>query len=263
LTGISRNNPELITTPQQIIDYMVDILDPKEGDRICDPCCGNGGFLIKSYDCINKSIIESHKTDRLAYDIYGVDINEIAVRNFKMRLFMQNIEGANVYKADGLFNKNGIEENKFDIVLAQPPFGISNSSISYELLSKYNFSNNHKQLDFIFIHRCLDLLKEGGKMGLVLVEHVLESEDFEQKRYYIESKAKIIKITSLPYSAFSLVKTTIIFFQKFTLEEKNTFDSSYELAKIKINKKYETQFIKFESVRKSKNVHKNLKCVVK
>jgi type I restriction enzyme M protein len=259
LTGISRNNPELITTPQQIIDYMVDILDPKEGDRICDPCCGNGGFLIKSYDYINQSIDESHRTDRLAYDIYGVDINEIAVRNFKMRLFMHNIEGANVYKADGLFNANGIEENKFDIVLAQPPFGISNSSISYELLSKYNFSNNHKQLDFIFIHRCLDLLKEGGRMGLVLVERVLESEDFEEKRYYIESQAKIIKITSLPYSAFSLVKTTIIFFQKFTLEEKNTFDSSYELAKIKINKKYETQFIKLESVIKSKNIHKNLK----
>lgn len=227
LAGISRNNPDLITTPQQIIDYMVDILDTKEGDRICDPCCGNGGFLIKSYDYINKSINESSKTDRLAYNIYGVDINEIAIRNFKMRLFMHNIEGANVYKADGLFNDNGIEENKFDIVLAQPPFGISNSSISYELLSKYNFYHNHKQLDFIFIHRCLDLLKEGGRMGIIVRESILSDKRLKDARDYIQSQTKILQIISLPTGAFypnTSIKTSIIFFKKLMPNEKDTLN---------------------------------------
>ncbi len=223
LMGISQNSPELITTPQPIIDYMVDILDPKKWDRICDPCCGNGGFLIKSYEHIKNTINKFAKHNLLAYNIYGADINERAIKNVKMRLFMHNIEGTNVYKADGLFNNEGIEENKFDIVLAQPPFGISNSSISFELLSKYNFLHNHKQLDFIFIHRCLDLLKEGGKMGVIVREGILSDKRLKDARDYIQSQAKILQITSLPASTFypnTSLKTSIIFFQKRTLEER-------------------------------------------
>jgi type I restriction enzyme M protein len=237
LTGISRNNPELITTPQQIIDYMVDILDPKEGDRICDPCCGNGGFLIKSFDYINQSTHESHKADRLAFYIYGVDINEIAVRNFKMRLFIHNIEGTNVYKADGLFNANGIEENKFDIVLAQPPFGVR-SDIYNDLRSTYPFYQNHRQLDFVFIQRCLDLLKDGGKMGIIVREGLLfeNSNSAKTSRRHIESQAKILQIISLPISIFSTyagVKTSIIFLQKKISKEKETLDYKVLFADIK------------------------------
>ena len=223
LTGISRNIPELITTPQSIVDYMVDILDPQEGDRICDPCCGNGGFLIKSYGHTKNTINKFAKQNPLAYNIYGADINERAIKNVKMRLFMHDIEGANMYRADGLFNNGGIEENKFDIVLAQPPFGISNSSISYELMPKYVF--NPKQLDFIFVLRCLDILKEGGKMGIILKESILSDKRFKEERHFIESQAKILQITSLPANTFSThtsIKTSIIFFQKLAYKEKKS-----------------------------------------
>jgi type I restriction enzyme M protein len=257
LTGVSRNSRELITTPQPIIDYMVDILAPQEGDRICDPCCGNGGFLIKSYEYIKNTMGKSAKINLLAHNIYGVDINEKATRNFKIRLFMHNIEGANLYRADGLFDVDDVIENKFDVIFAEPP--ISPKSGHVDLIDNKSYAFQYRKIDIIFVERCLNLLKEGGRMGLVLIERVLESEEFEKIRYYIESQAKIIKITSLPDSAFSLVKTTIIFFQKFTMEEKNVFDSSCELARIRINKKYETQFNKLESVIKSKNVHKSLK----
>ena len=217
LTGISRNISELIMTPQSIVDYMVDILDPQERDRICDPCCGNGGFLIKSYEHAKNTINKS------AYNIYGVDINERAIKNVKMRLFMHNIKGVNMYHTDGLFNNEGIEENKFDIVLAQPPFGISNSSIAYELMPKYVF--NPKQLDFIFVLRCLDILKEGGKMGIILKESILSDKKFKEVRHFIESQAKILQITSLPANTFSThtsIKTSIIFFQKLTSKEKQS-----------------------------------------
>lgn len=224
LTGISRNSPMLATTPQSIIDYMVDILDPKEGDRVCDPCCGNGGFLIKSYERIKSATHKSAKINLLASNIYGVDINETTIRNLKMRLFMHNIEGVNVHSADGLFNSHGIEENKFDIVLAQPPFKAF-SHISYDSNSKYNFYRNHKELDFIFIQRCLDLLRNGGRMGIIVTESILSDKRFKDARDYIQSQAKILQITSLPAGAFypnTSIKTSIIFFQKLMPKEKES-----------------------------------------
>jgi type I restriction enzyme M protein len=219
LTGISLNSPELITTPQPIIDYMVDILDPKEGDKVCDPCCGNGGFLIKSYDHIKNKMSKSAKQNRLADHIYGVDINEIAIQNLKMRLFMHNIEGANVFKADGLLDTNDIEENKFDIVLAEPPFGLL-KHIFYD--SKYNFYRNQREVDFIFIHRCLDLLKEGGKMGIIVRTSILSNGRLKDARDYIQSQAKILQITSGAFYPNTGIKTSIIFFQKLTSKEKES-----------------------------------------
>ena len=213
-------------TPPHIVDYMVNILNPQNGETICDPCSGYGNFLIKSYEYIKKTINKSN------ISLYGSDINYETVKIAKMNMFMHEIKNFTMQEHDGLLNTNEITENKFDVVFAHPPFLLrtyNNADYRYE---NY-FSRNYKTNDILFVERSLNLLKPGGRMGIILIENILDghNQGYEQFRHFIQSQAKIIKITSLPvntFSPFTSVKTSIVFFQKFTVSEKIKHDFIYQ-----------------------------------
>ncbi len=221
--NVSKNVYGQISTPSSIADYMVDILDPKLGESICDPCCGIGSFLLKSYQHLKNENTEC---------IYGIDNNENTVKYAKMRLFLYNVKGVTVYKGNGLFDANEIIKNKFDVVFATPPFRekIENNN---EIYQEYAF--RHKRKETMFLERCLNLLRPGGRMGIVLEDGVFAIPQFDQLKNYIESKAKILNITSLPTGAFlpfTSIKTTIIFLQKFKENETNAKDYKISFADI-------------------------------
>lgn len=160
-------------TPRTIVDFMVSVLDPQEGELICDPCCGSGGFLIKAFEYVREKIekdIEQQKEDiksqfygdeydkmsdkkkqeveaevaqtfsylneelninndkgrlrSLSFDcIYGTDANPRMARTAKMNMIMHGDGHGGVHHHDGLLNVNGIFENRFDVILTNPPFG--------------------------------------------------------------------------------------------------------------------------------------------
>lgn len=160
-------------TPRSIVDFMVALLDPEEGEVICDPCCGSGGFLIKAFEYVREKIendIQNAKEQiknqlfdeqynalsekkRLAIDeqvdkyftilnkeldttatdsrlkllshdcIFGTDANPRMARTAKMNMIMHGDGHGGVHHHDGLLNVNGIFENRFDIILTNPPFG--------------------------------------------------------------------------------------------------------------------------------------------
>jgi type I restriction enzyme M protein len=208
LNGLSRNSMGEMFTPPTIVDYMIDILNPQASEMICDPFCGNGSFLIKSYQ---------YTKSESARRIYGVDINETAIKNAKVKAFMHNIKGINFFSQDSLLDSNEINENRFDIIFAQPPFGFRSYDSHDVFHGKYKIYQTHKQLDFIFIQRCLNLLRDGGRMGIIVSENVLFNEKFKEARHFIELQAKIFKIVSLPantFYPFTAIKTSIIFLQK-------------------------------------------------
>lgn len=228
--NVSKNVYGLISTPSTIVNYMVDILDPQIGEKICDPCCGIGSFLLKSSQHL--------KTGNTEY-IYGVDNNEKTVKYAKMRLLLYQAKGITVYKDNGLLDTHEIIKNKFDVVFATPPFGVrieKNGEIEQEYNEKYReYTLRHKRIETMFIERCLNLLKPGGRMGIVLGEGVFAIEAFAQIRNYIESKAQILNITSLPTGAFlpfSSIKTTIIFLRKFAENEYKPKDYKVSFADI-------------------------------
>lgn len=214
LNGLSRNNMGEMFTPPTIVKYMIDILDPKKDDMICSPFCGNGSFLIGAYQHI-----------QLAKHIYGVDIYENAIKNAKIKAFMYRIEGINLFNQNILIDSDEIKENQFDIIFTQPPFGLKSYNPNNVFNEKHKIYRAHKQLDFIFIQRCLDLLKDGGRMGIIVREGVLFEGRLKNTRNYIQNQAKILQITSLPagvFSPFTGIKTSIIFLQKLTSEEKQS-----------------------------------------
>ena len=147
-------------TPRTIVNYMVDVLGVKEGDRVCDPCCGSGGFLIKAFEHVqnqidqdihrqinavmdDNNISESKRQERvnkllsecnksikgsryfkLCHDyFFGVDANARMARTSKMNMIMHGDGHVGVYLHDGLLNVGGVYDNRFDVILINPPFG--------------------------------------------------------------------------------------------------------------------------------------------
>ena len=321
-------------TPRTIVDFMVEVLDPKEGEAICDPCCGSGGFLIKAFEYVRSKIegeiqrekekikqeyytetyeklseAEKGKVDEkvnnffwqlneelninneksrireLSYDcIFGTDANPRMGRTAKMNMIMHGDGHGGVHHNDGLLNVNGIFENRFDVIITNPPFGARvekslkiteadkytdkerirkyqhrygqdydralqqvNNNIGKPLLSLYKLGKMSALTEVLFIERCLNLLKPGGRMGIVLPEGVLNNSNLQKVRDFVESKAKILLIVSIPQDVFmasgATVKPSLLFFKKFTEEEALQYTTIENTAIRETNEKY------FEQIR--------------
>lgn len=325
-------------TPRTIVDYMVEILDPQEGETICDPCCGSGGFLIKAFEYVRskieediqkakEKIKEKYYTDdfgnlsekqqekidhivneqfnmlnaeldinnpysrirKLSFDcIFGTDANPRMARTAKMNMIMHGDGHGGVHHHDGLLNVNGIFDGRFDIILTNPPFGArvekslkiteQDKYTDYERIAKYterfgrDYTEALKQIndnigksvlslfetgdmssltEVLFIERCLNLLCEGGRMAIVLPEGVLNNTKLQKVRDYVEGKAKIINITSIPQDVFiasgATVKPSLLFFKKFTEAEAKQYNKIKEQATKTANEKYKEEIETLEN----------------
>jgi type I restriction enzyme M protein len=313
-------------TPRTIVNFMVNVLDPQEGETICDPCCGSGGFLISAFEhirnkidediklrkklikknqnnivdvaqnVINKISIESDiknlssRYHKLSHDcIFGTDANPRMARTAKMNMIMHGDGHGGVHHHDGLLDVNGIHRNRFDVILTNPPFGsrieksqvVSETDLPVEEQAKkyigkypnyekevllplkdyvaYNKGKGKPILDLyqtglmstltevLFIERCLNLLKPGGRMGIVLPEGVLSNTNLQKIRNFVESKAKILLIVSIPQDVFiasgATVKPSLLFFKKFTEEEAKQYTKIVKKSEVIINKKYKSELV--------------------
>lgn len=320
-------------TPRTIVDFMVSVLDPQEGEYVCDPCCGSGGFLIRAFEYVREHIeneVEVRKEDvkkslftddysklakkeqekidqkvidafnkmnyeldinnpmgrlrSLSFDcIYGTDANPRMARTAKMNMIMHGDGHGGVHHHDGLLNVNGIWEGRFDIILTNPPFGaridkelkiteadrftdIEKIKAYEKRYGKENYDNALKQVndhinqpildlfqigkfsgltEVLFIERCLNLLKPGGRMGIVLPEGVLNNTNLQKVRDFVESKAKILLIVSIPQDVFmaagATVKPSLLFFKKFTEDEAEEYNRIYIQALHEVEAKYDEE----------------------
>lgn len=320
-------------TPRTIVDFMVSVLDPQEGEYVCDPCCGSGGFLIRAFEYVREHIeneVEVRKEDvkkslftddysklpkkeqekidqkvidafnkmnyeldinnpmgrlrSLSFDcIYGTDANPRMARTAKMNMIMHGDGHGGVHHHEGLLNVNGIWEGRFDVILTNPPFGaridkelkiteadrftdIEKIKAYEKRYGKENYDNALKQVndhinqpildlfqigkfsgltEVLFIERCLNLLKPGGRMGIVLPEGVLNNTNLQKVRDFVESKAKILLIVSIPQDVFmaagATVKPSLLFFKKFTEDEAEEYNRIYIQALHEVEAKYDEE----------------------
>ena len=316
-------------TPRTIVDFMVALLDPEEGEVICDPCCGSGGFLIKAFEYVrekieidiqkvkeqiktqlfdekydslsdkkkaeidervdeyftvlNQELDTIHADSRLQHlssdCIFGTDANPRMARTAKMNMIMHGDGHGGVHHHDGLLNVNGIFENRFDVILTNPPFGSRvekslkiteadkftdeakikhytkrygeeytkaleqvNGNIGESVLSLYDSGKLSGLTEVLFIERCLRLLKPGGRLGIVLPEGVLNTTQLQSVRELFEGMAKIILITSIPQDVFMASGATVkpsLMFFKKFTAEEVT---QYEQAKAKAYEQLTTKY---------------------
>ncbi|MCU4419467.1 N-6 DNA methylase [Acinetobacter bereziniae] len=227
----------------------------------------------------------------LSYDcIFGTDANPRMSRTAKMNMIMHGDGHGGVHHNDGLLNVNGIFENRFDVILTNPPFGSRvektlkiteadkytdidrinkykkrygeaydkalnqiNNNIDKPLLDLYETGSMSSLTEVLFIERCLNLLKPGGRMGIVLPEGVLNNTNLQKIRDYVESRAKILLIVSIPQDVFiasgATVKPSLLFFKKFTTDEEQQYKEIVLRAEKEIVDKYEV---------KTKPIHEQL-----
>lgn len=335
-------------TPRTVVDFMVELLDPEEGEIICDPCCGSGGFLIKAFEYVRekiennihsakeqikaemfgddytnandkaKAVIddkvnrlfsvinceldtqhEGSRLKNLSYNcIFGTDANPRMARTAKMNMIMHGDGHGGVHHNDGLLNVNGIFEERFDVILTNPPFGSRveksltiteadrytdaakiahyterygdrytnalsqiNDNIGKPILNLYRSGKLSALTEVLFIERCLNLLKPGGRLGIVLPEGVLNNTNLQSVRELFESMAKIVLITSIPQDVFmasgATVKPSILFMKKFTKEERKQYAEIVGDVKSQIREKYADLIAHNEAIISDKKNSKN------
>lgn len=229
-------------TPSPVVDFCVKMINPKFGETVIDPCCGSGGFLFSTFKHLSKKI---EKKEIISNQIFGTDINRDIAKISKMKFLLEENVRTNIFCANSLsnfstlrnlFEKQIVEHGGFDIVLTNPPFGATGKITDTDILKSFdlgfkwlknggdylktNALSNGQPAEILFIERCLQLLKEGGRMGIVLPNGHFENPSLEYLRYYIKLKTKILAVVNLPQETFipygTGVKTSLLFLQKDT-----------------------------------------------
>lgn len=204
----------------------------------------NAKKLNEEFLKLNKELEE--REWRLATKcIYGTDKNSRMARTSKMNMIMHWDGHWWVYHHDWLINVWEIEDEMFDLVITNPPFWASVFDEIWEtqVLPKYELSKNKssQKTEILFIERCLNLLKPGWKIWVVLPEWILNNPSLQYVREFSEWRAKILAVVSLPVETFisskASVKSSIIFLQKFTQDEKYNYEKISKEVEEKYNKK--------------------------
>lgn len=247
-------------TPQPVIDFCVKMISPNPTDIIIDPCCGSGGFLYSAFKFMSDDADQTIRKKLIEENIFGIDINRDISLITRMKLLLEENVNNNIITLNSLSDIDTLKlllSNKedfqgFDVVLTNPPFGTSgkitdpNILKTFELGHKWisnskneficsNDLHNGQPTEILFIERCLDLLKDKGKMAIVLPNGHFENPSLEYLRYYISKKAKILAIVNLPQETFipygTGVKTSILFLQK-----ENNIPEEYDIFFGRVNK---------------------------
>lgn len=218
-------------TPPVITKLMVELINPQFGQRIIDPICGSGGFLLESYKYIRSQLKEDNlliEYDRkLQSSIYGYDIDPLVLRLCVMNLIMHGIYNPEIEYKETL-GHSYTAENRYDIVVTNPPFG---GHIDKSIINPTLELNTSKK-DLLFIKLISRVLVKDGTAAIVIPQGVLfrtTSPDLEARKIMIE-ESELKAVISLPGGAFypyTGIKTAILIFTKGRKTEQVWF---YELT---------------------------------
>lgn len=222
-------------TPRPLIQAMVEVVDPQPTESICDPACGTGGFLLAAYEHMKTKPAAKDRAvnRRLREEMFrGYDIVPEVVRLCAMNLYLHGVGGdkSPVIPADALANDSG---ERFDIVLANPPFG---KRQSYRIVNQaggieterqdyvredFTVTTSNKQLNFL--QHIMTILRPGGTAAVVLPDNVLfEGGAGEAIRRRLLKDFNFHTLLRLPTGIFYKqgVKANVLFFEKVAAGER-------------------------------------------
>ena len=225
-------------TPRHIIKLMAELVAPQLGQRIADPACGTGGFLLGAYQYILTDLVRKKDPDKLQKDedgferaaisavltqkvksildnsFVGYDIDTTMVRLGLMNLMMHGIDEPKIDYKDTL-SKSYNEDSQFDVIMANPPFtgNIDKGDINEGLKLPTT------KTELLFVERIFNMLKMGGTAAVIVPSGVIQNSGkaFEALRKMIIEKAELKAVIAVPSGAFKPyagVSTAILIFTK-------------------------------------------------
>ena len=167
-------------TPSEVVYLMGQILQPKETDEICDPTVGSGGLLITMHN-----YVENRYGSAAKLTLHGQEKFDSPYQMCKMNMIFHNIRNARIEQGDTLVNPklvSGGMLNQYDIVVANPPFSQNYTTANMQFKERFqNWMSKKKQADFMFVQHMISVLKNNGRMAVVMPHGVLFRGGEEQK----------------------------------------------------------------------------------
>lgn len=225
-------------TPRNVVNLIIKIIDPKPDELLIDPACGSGGFLVESLKHIWSSLeqqakefnwselaLTEEKTAVAIHNIRGIEKDEFLSKVTKAYMAIIGDGKGGIFCEDSLEKptewkdktRQNVELGKFDVVVTNPPFGKEIKIIGEDKLKQYdlayhwkkdgnNFVKTNKIVDdkqpqILFIERCLQLLKDGGRLSIVLPETFFHAPKMKYVMNFIENH-NIQWLIDLPHNTF-------------------------------------------------------------
>ncbi|MCM0613722.1 SAM-dependent DNA methyltransferase [Marinobacter sediminum] len=210
-------------TPRHIIKLMVDMTAPTPKDVICDPACGTAGFLVAASEYIQQHHSEAIYKDEDARHrfnestFHGYDFDTTMLRIGSMNMLLHGVENPDINYKDSLAQADDADEEKYSLILANPPFA---GSLDYESTAKDLLQTvKTKKTELLFIALFLRLLKTGGRAAVIVPDGVLfgSSKAHKSIRKMLVEEHKLDAVVAMPsgvFKPYAGVSTAILFFTK-------------------------------------------------
>lgn len=243
-------------TPRNVIKMMISVLNPSEEEYLIDPACGSGGFLIAALDHVWKKLDDKARRMKWSASTLANKKKEFAeryIRGIDKDAFLSKV--AKAYMAIvgdgrmGVFCENSLKPpsdwssttqekvqlSSFDIVVTNPPHGSKIVVKGAENLQQYALANKWDKdrksgrwtktnvirkkhpPQILFIERCLQLLRPGGRMGIILPEGLFGNPSYGYIVEFLRNDGRILGIISMPeelFQPYTHNKTCVLFVEK-------------------------------------------------
>jgi type I restriction enzyme M protein len=208
-------------TPRHIIDFMVEIIDPKKNESVLDPACGTAGFLISAWKHILRQNTRERAGDlltpderaNLAANIHGYDISPDMVRLSLVNMYLHGFTDPHIVEYDTLTSEERWNETA-DVILANPPFMSPKGGIR----PHKRFSVQSNRSEVLFVDYMVEHLNPNGRAAIVVPEGVIfQNGNAYRKLRELLVKESLVGVISLPsgvFQPYSGVKTSILVLDK-------------------------------------------------
>jgi type I restriction enzyme M protein len=229
-------------TPRNVVQMMIDVLQPQEGESVIDPACGSAGFLAYTLRYFMASNIKDYYIAGIEKDMFLAKIAKIylsLIGNASYHIFCENsLAVPSKWKIE---TQKHVRLGDFDVVLTNPPFGAKIPVVGGELLKQYKLGHKWANLEkwiitkqladkqapqVLFIERCLQLLRDGGRLGIILPEGIFGNPSDRYILQCISKEASVLGVVSLSQETFqpsTHTKTSVLFLKKTSKRPKSIF----------------------------------------
>src|SRR5262249_32546446 len=224
----SRSRAGQFFTPRNAMDLLVRAVDPKPDEKIIDPACGAGGFLAAVTRYYRRQGLTTREVAKAAGNLHGVEKDAYLANLARLHVSLLTRGHVQIPCADSLALrtelgtplKDTIPTSDYDVLFTNPPFGVNivaaNAEVmqTFELARRWAFDKAEGRWkpgtevraqgppQVLFVERCLSLVRDGGRVGMVLPESVLSNRSYRYVVEYIRSHAMVDAVVGMPEELF-------------------------------------------------------------
>jgi type I restriction enzyme M protein len=204
-------------TPRAVTQFIIDMVNPKLGEKIIDPACGTAGFLVCAIEHLRKQVKNIADKNVLQNTITGTELKPLPYMLSVVNLITHDIAIPQIENADALGRELTAikQKDRVDIIVANPPFG---GVVGDGMETNFPLNYRTKESADLFLILFIQLLKDAGRAGIVLPDGSLTGEGVKARvRQKLLEDCNVHTIVRLPQSVFApyaTVNANLIFFEK-------------------------------------------------